>query len=359
MNTQLLKKRFEETPRMEPQDAAKLAYQSAYGCGHLLPSKEICMEMFEREVQNTPVSDVPVFTPIGNGLCRMNLASPVVHGLNPEWIWRMMSKTDVKVRNCEGLTVRCWDVLNGLMELARAGKTAFSAEEFDAYMKEFIRAGEPVVSHTENYRKLYHPAYRVVLQDYALLAPVLAGIDKGCSLVVIDGPCGSGKTTLAERLAELLSTSPVPMDDFFLPPKMRTPERLSEPGGNVHYERFAQEVLGSLLSGGKIHWKRFDCSNPNVMVHCFENRAKVNIIEGSYSHHPAFREAYEQLGALRVFVEVDEDEQLRRIKKRDPYTVHMFESRWIPLEKNYFQAYDIRGGADVIIQNPAWGEERA
>ena len=38
------------------------------------------------------------------------------------------------------------------------------------------------------------------------------------------------------------------MDDFFLPPALRTPERRSEPGGNVHYERFLTEVLPNLRS---------------------------------------------------------------------------------------------------------------
>ena len=32
------------------------------------------------------------------------------------------------------------------------------------------------------------------------------------------------------------------MDDFFLPMELRTAERLEEPGGNVHYERFSAEV---------------------------------------------------------------------------------------------------------------------
>ena len=83
------------------------------------------------------------------------------------------------------------------------------------------------------------------------------------------------------------------------------------------------------------------------------------MIEGSYSHHPAFADDYERLQALRVFVEVQPDEQLRRIALRNPDLLAMFETRWIPLEKNYFEAYDIRGRADVIIQSPANEEGRA
>jgi len=52
-------------------------------------------------------------------------------------------------------------------------------------------------------------------------------------IVAIDGRCGSGKTTLAALIAKEFDCSVFHMDDFFLPPGLRTPERLGEPGGNV------------------------------------------------------------------------------------------------------------------------------
>ena len=54
-------------------------------------------------------------------------------------------------------------------------------------------------------------------------------------VVAIDGMAASGKTTAAEQLTEQLGGEVIHMDDFFLPPEMRTEERLSQPGGNVHY----------------------------------------------------------------------------------------------------------------------------
>ena len=56
------------------------------------------------------------------------------------------------------------------------------------------------------------------------------------------------KTTLAGKMKERYSElAVIHMDDFFLQPQMRTPGRLSEPGGNVDYKRFCLEVIDPLV----------------------------------------------------------------------------------------------------------------
>lgn len=351
MNELLLKEHFEEAPRMEPQDAVKLAYQSAFGCGHLLPAQEVCARMIENELNATAEDeDVFPFTPIGSGLCRLNLASPPVRALGAEMIARMMQASDEIVRERTDNTERFEDALQLTASLAQNGEAPFSAQAFQAYLADYRAQGCPVVSHTPAYREAYHPAYRVVLNDCALLMQILLEEPR---LVVIDGPCGSGKSTLAGLLAKLYRTSPVPMDDFFLPFDMRTPERLSQPGGNVHYERFAQEVLDRFEHGKPVRWNRFNCSD-GTLVPREISAAAMTIIEGSYSHHPSLREKLIQLNALLVYIHIEDDEQLRRIEKRNPELRHMFETRWIPLEKNYFEAYDIQGTADLVLQSQPW-----
>ena len=63
------------------------------------------------------------------------------------------------------------------------------------------------------------------------------------ALVAIDGCSCAGKTTLATQIGALLNGNVFHMDDYFLQPHMRTPERLSQPGGNVDAERFLADVL--------------------------------------------------------------------------------------------------------------------
>jgi len=347
MEIELFRRHLAQTPLMEPDDAIRLAFESAFGCGNLIPGAEKNIGWIRRQIERTPVEDVPPWTNIGNGLCRLNLASPEVRALGERCIYRMLRLTELELVSWHDTDLRYFGGLIAVKALAHKGETAFTVQQLDERICRFHDDGRRFICHSDSYCRRYHPSYRVVLTDLAMLIPVLRRDSK---VIVFDGPCGSGKSTLAGWLARLLDTQPIPVDDFFLPPEMRTPERLSEPGGNMHRERFRAEVLEGLKKGGDVRWRRFDCSTLTYQPR-MKPDSPVTVIEGSYSHHPYFEDMYRELGALRVFVDAAPAEQLRRIEKRAPEKRHMFETRWIPLEKTYFEAYDIRGSADVVINS--------
>ena len=62
--------------------------------------------------------------------------------------------------------------------------------------------------------------------------------------------------------------------------------------------------------------------------------------------HPELREYYD----LAVFAETDPETQLARIEKRDPDKMDVFRERWIPMENRYFETFDVRGKADIVIR---------
>lgn len=167
-------------------------------------------------------------------------------------------------------------------------------------------------------------------------------------VIAIDGPCGSGKTTLAHSLRKIFSDSAVVhVDDFFLRPHQRTARRLSEPGGNMDRERLADQVLSKLRNHQDISYKRFDCQSGQMDAMILPPSA-LYIVEGSYSHHPDLAQYYD----LRIFVDVDTDTQLQRLQQRvSPDMLKNFIDTWIPLEQVYFEAFPIKRSSDFIIQS--------
>ncbi len=171
-------------------------------------------------------------------------------------------------------------------------------------------------------------------------------------LIVIEGMCGSGKTTLARALSEKLHAPVIHMDDFFLPYHLRTKERLSQPGGNVDYERFEQEVLPFVGKQDAFSYRRFSCDDGTFSeTVCPEGR--VRIVEGSYSLHPRFQPFWARMNALCVFLSVDETEQMRRIAARNPELTEKFRTLWIPMENAYFSAFSIPPKAHLHLESPA------
>ena len=163
-------------------------------------------------------------------------------------------------------------------------------------------------------------------------------------LIAIDGMCGSGKTTLGNHLAKELSASLFHMDDFFLQPHQRTEARLSEPGGNVDYERFKEEVLDHMADESGVIFRPFYCHEWKLADAAITIPYNdIVIVEGSYSHHPYFEDIFN----IKIFLEISVEEQKKRIIARDGNDIWpMFEEKWIPMENRYFESYKIKEKSD-------------
>ncbi|MBQ3046116.1 MAG: AAA family ATPase [Clostridia bacterium] len=164
--------------------------------------------------------------------------------------------------------------------------------------------------------------------------------------VVIDGCCASGKTTLANRLAEQIDAQVIHMDDFFLPVHMRTEQRLSQAGGNVHYERFCDEVANGIRSGKSFEYGIYSCSEGRIKSYHTINPQKNIIIEGSYSLHPEIPDVAE----IKIFIETGLETQLERIRNRNgEEALKAFVNKWIPFENRYFEEFNIKDKCDFKL----------
>lgn len=160
-------------------------------------------------------------------------------------------------------------------------------------------------------------------------------------LVAIDGRCGCGKTTLGNYLAELFDCNLFHMDDFFLQPHQRTDERGKEIGGNVDYERFYEEVLCKIIGQQPLLYRPFSCRTMGLSEGVRMEPKRLNIIEGSYSLHPHFKDPYD----LKIFMDIDPETQYQNILARNgAEKAEVFRQVWIPKEEAYFNMYHIESG---------------
>ncbi|MDE6724086.1 MAG: (d)CMP kinase [Ruminiclostridium sp.] len=165
-------------------------------------------------------------------------------------------------------------------------------------------------------------------------------------LIAIDGRCAAGKSTLAAMVGQRLNCSVFHTDDFFLQPYQRTEERLSEPGGNMDRERFAEEILKPLSKGKNVLYRPFDCHTMGFSDPVEVTVWQTAVIEGSYSCHPELWDFYD----MHIFLNVSAEEQLRRIENRNGANLEMFRNKWIPLEERYFREFGIMEKCGLVFE---------
>ena len=90
-------------PALQPQDIWKLCYQAAFGPEHLLNDLQGAREYLEKEYETTAEQDVPLYEPISNEICRVNLAAWKFHGLPLEWLFRLFTASCGKREDGEAL----------------------------------------------------------------------------------------------------------------------------------------------------------------------------------------------------------------------------------------------------------------
>ncbi len=200
-------------------------------------------------------------------------------------------------------------------------------------------------------KKVHCSFYSTFSEDEKPFAEVFRQIDdilsteKSSILIAIDGPCASGKSTLAELIAARYACNVFHTDDFFLRPEQKTPERLREVGGNIDRERLCKEILMPLRKNTSVLYRAYSCKTQTISDGIEIPFHRLNLIEGSYSLHPELRQFYD----LKIVLHISDAQQLQRLQRReDPESFKCFCERWIPFEKEYaaqsnlFQAADLR-----------------
>jgi uridine kinase len=164
----------------------------------------------------------------------------------------------------------------------------------------------------------------------------------GTKLICIDGPAGSGKTTLAAELADRLAgqsmtSTIIHMDSLY--------DGWSEPLGKVLRDRLRTVVLPALASG-----KDFSLPNFDWLIEdwgAVENypTASVIILEGVGSYQKMSR-AYATLG---VWIEVSAELGRERVLERDGYHLEPQIKHWQKKEREHFALEATKVAADFQL----------
>ena len=336
-----LREQRERYPAMEQQDTVKFVFQAMLGVGHLLSSRDRVESYITQEMDPLPADRAePLWETLSPSWCRLNLRAAKGMGLTPSAIAGLMLSPGGSMQFTRQ------DVYDFCAGLTASGDCFITDPDALGSIKD--EAWLP--SHSAAYREHYRPAYRVIASGWIPCMDTIRRIAEGQQhtkrlLVTIDGPCATGKTTLAGKLAGIFGAAVVHTDDYVIPHAQKTPERLAVPGGNCDAERLAGEVAAPWKRGEPVLYRRYDCRYDCLLPEEKLPDCGMLILEGSYCNLPAIREHAD----IRVFVNAPWETRKERLKRREsPQSLQMFYNRWIPLEDRYFEAYGLPDEGCII-----------
>jgi len=164
-------------------------------------------------------------------------------------------------------------------------------------------------------------------------------------LLCVDGPAGSGKTTLASALGDALArrgrrVALLHMDDFYEGWEGLRPDL---------ERRLLTQVFEPLSRATATRWQRYDWSRGALTDWVRLDPPDVLVVEGCGSGAVA----YARYRSVLVWVEAGRETRMRRGLARDGAAVEPHWLAWMELEAAYFQANDTPARADVRISTDA------
>jgi len=338
-----LREHRERYPYLEPQDLVKFVFQAMLGVGHLLSSRDAVEDYIARETELlSPGEAEPLTEMLSPSWCRLSLRGAKEKGISPSVIAGLMLSSEKA--SC---SFTRGDVADFCLRLAASGEMPAA----DPDLLKQIMDETWLPSHSAVCRDKYRPAYRVVSAEWIPCMELIRriAVKQGTEermLITMDGPCASGKTTLAEKLAGVFGAAVVHTDDYVIPHARKTPERLSVPGGNCDAERLVDEVVAPWKRGDTVMLWKYDCRNDRMLPAEKLPECRMLILEGSYCNLPAIR----QYADVRAFINTPWEKRIERLQKRESArSLQMFYDRWIPLEDRYFEAYGLPDRECVVL----------
>ncbi len=327
-------------PLMEPQDYIKLACQSEFGPAHIITDEAKAVAELEKEWQMLKSAVRIQPESVSGGLCRFHLTGEYAgRNVAPPLLTKLLMLTKEVHRGTQKALEKKLEFLETL-----------DVPGMKECLDEYRRQGCGFLHHSGTFRDAYSPHYRLIDCEYAYYFECLLRISELCRsegpvIVAVDGRCGSGKTSFAKLAARVFPCNVFHMDDFYLPVERRGKNWKAVPGGNIDLNRLRDEVLVPVKEGEEAKYRPFSCLKREFGSMIVVPPQKLNIIEGSYSHHPELFGNYD----LKIFLTCEKEEQERRLREREGIYFNEYEIWWMPMEEHYIESLDIEQEAGIIV----------
>lgn len=310
-------------PQAQTADLIKLTYQYTLGPNHAITDIENILTQLKNEASNTPA----FVEKISNTYSRFHFN---------------------KDSNLACLAALFAASCQEKQDLAALQQNLRILETFrhDDMIETYISQGCLPIAHSDIYKEHYQPHYRVIKNNYADFFPLYARLfhDKSLKIIAIDGSCASGKTTLAQHLAQFYTGSAIlHIDDFYLPQAKRKATWLQDIAGNIDIAALYQ-ALKNFKGQKKLIYRPFDCHFQHYQAAMTINDPTLLIVEGSYSLHPELAAFYD----LKIFLDCQDAIQLSRLASRNE-DIERFQNIWIKKEREYFAACAIKDHCDLYF----------
>lgn len=158
-------------------------------------------------------------------------------------------------------------------------------------------------------------------------------------IIAIDGPAGSGKTTLADELCDRLSDcTVVHMDDLY---DGWNQDLISELCGRIETQILKPMSLGHKASYQAYDWHQGLFTNTQTI-----DNPEFLILEGVGAANPKLKQYF----ALSIWVEAQPTLLLDRLIARDGQQMRDRLVTWQVHEAEYFKELDVRSSVDLVVR---------
>lgn len=158
-------------------------------------------------------------------------------------------------------------------------------------------------------------------------------------VIAIDGPAGSGKTTLADQLCDLLPNCKViHMDDLYDGWKQELVTELPR--------RIETQILQPLSLGQAAIYKKYDWHQGQFTNTQTIDNPEFLILEGVGAANPKLKEYF----ALSIWVEAQPKLLLDRLIARDGQQLRDQLVAWQVHEAEYFKRLDVRSSVNLVVR---------